>query len=164
VRLCLEMGKICDGGKMDVTLCIISFAWAARTAITTVAAIWTITAFWAIILAHHNRWALFMGINADGHIANDVFIQPCLTFQFGNNIAAGIDIKHDKMRFAILLDFIGQRAQTPGFGLDDLAFIIFNDFCSAFGKCVNLGLREVLTRQKHMLIQSHGRIPYLTDR
>ena len=49
------------------------------------------------------------------------------------------------MGFAVLLNFIGEAAKTPGFGLYDFALILFEGFGGVFCQRVNLGLRQVLT-------------------
>ena len=59
------------------------------------------------------------------------------------------------MRLAVLGDPVGEAAKPPGLGLDDLAAIVGQDFGGVFGKRVDLGLGEVLTREENMLVQSH---------
>ena len=97
-----------------------------------------------------------MLVNLDGDIADHVFVNLRLALQFGNNIAGGVDVQHHIMRLAVLGDFICKLAKAPGFRLGDFALIIFDDFCGGFRQRIDLGLSQVLTREKYMLVKRHG--------
>ena len=60
------------------------------------------------------------------------------------------------MRLAVLLDAVGEVPEAPGLGLDDLAAIVLDDLGGVFRQRIDLGLSQVLTREKHMLVKRHG--------
>lgn len=97
-----------------------------------------------------------MLVNLDGDIADHVFVDVGLAFQFGDNIARSVNVQHHIMRLAVLGDFVSKLAKTPGFGLGDLALIVFNDFGGGFRQRIDLGLGQILTREKYMLVKRHG--------
>jgi len=59
------------------------------------------------------------------------------------------------MRLAVLGDAIGERAETPGLRLGDLAAIVFDDLGCVFRERIDMGLRKVLAREENMLVERH---------
>src|SRR3546814_13869996 len=100
-----------------------------------------------------------MRIDLDGQVADDVLVDLRLALQLGDERRGRVDLEHDVMRLAVLLDAVGEAAKTPGLGLYDLAAIVLDDLGGAFRQRVDLGLRQVLTREKHMLVQRPGVLP-----
>src|SRR5579871_511731 len=127
----------------------------ARTAIAE-AAVATIVAI-AIGLAHHRRGAFLEFVDAHGEIAQHVLVDALLAFDLGNNGRGAIDVEHHEMRLAVLVDAVGQRAQAPLLGLGDLAAKRGDDAGDLVGDVFDLLRARVLTREKHMLIERHGR-------
>jgi hypothetical protein len=97
-----------------------------------------------------------MPIDADGHVADDVLVDAGLALDLCDYAGGRIDFEHHIMRLAVLRDAIGEAAQAPVFGLDDPAVPIVHDLGGGFRQRVDLGLSQILTREKHMLIERHG--------
>src|SRR4051794_34150890 len=77
----------------------------------------------ALAAAHHCRRAAFMLIDAEREKADHVLIDVGLTLELSDRRSGGVEVEHHIMRLAVLGDAIGQAAQAPGLGLDDLAAI-----------------------------------------
>ena len=97
-----------------------------------------------------------MRVDADGHEADDVFVDAGLALELGDRRRRGIDVEHDVMRLAVLGDAVGEAAQAPGFGLDDLAAVVGEDLGGVFRERVDLGLGQILTREENMLVKRHA--------
>src|SRR6202012_4858923 len=126
----------------------------ARATIAPVAAIPTVAAI-ALVAAHHRRRAGLVRVDAHGHVADHVLVDRDLALHLDDGRGRRIDLHHHVMRLAVLRDAIGEAAQTPGLRLDDLAAIILDDLGRGLGERIDLRLGEILTREKHMLVQSH---------
>src|SRR3569833_1603884 len=98
---------------------------AVATIATTFAVIATLAV--ALLLAHHHRRAFFMAVDADGHVADHVFVDLRLALQLGHDVARRVDFEHHVVRLAVLGDLVRQAAQTPILGLDDRALVILDD-------------------------------------
>jgi hypothetical protein len=96
-----------------------------------------------------------VGVDAHGHVADHVLVDRDLALHLNDGGGRAIDLHHHVMRLAVLRDAIGEAAQAPGLRLDDLAAIVLDDFGRGLGQRVDLPLGEILTREKHMLVQSH---------
>ena len=105
-----------------------------------------------------------MVVDADGHEADDVFVDAGLALQLGHRRRRGIDVEHDIMRLAVLGDAVGEAAQAPGFGLDHLAAVVGDDLGGVFRERIDLGLGQVLAREENMLVKRHVHAPMLADR
>jgi len=81
-----------------------------------------------------------MRVYADGHVTDHIFVHARLTLQLGDGVARSFNVEHHEMRFAVLLNFVGQCTKTPGFGLYDLALIVFYNLGGSFCQRINLGL------------------------
>src|SRR5690606_35799671 len=66
-----------------------------------------------------------------------------------------VDVEHDVMRLAVLGDAVGEAAQAPGLGLDDLALIVLDNLGGVFRERIHLGLGQILTREENMLVERH---------
>ena len=60
------------------------------------------------------------------------------------------------MALAVLGDPVGEGAEAPGLGLDDLPAVVGEDFGSVFRERVDLCLGKVLTREENMLVKRHA--------
>src|SRR5690606_20140257 len=89
----------------------------------------------------------------------DVLVEARLALQLGKGGRRRINVEHDVVRLAILGDAIGEGAQAPGLGLDDLAFIVLDNLGGVFRERVHLGLGQVLTREENMLVKRHVYLP-----
>jgi len=67
------------------------------------------------------------------------------------------------MSLAALLDLVGERLQTPIFGLGDLAAAFLYNGGEFLGQGVDLRLRNVLTCKEHMLVESHASFAFPHD-
>ena len=105
-----------------------------------------------------------MRIDADGHVAQDVFVEAGLALEFGQRRGGGIDVEHDIMRLAVLGDAVSEAAQAPGFGLDHLATVVGDDLGRVFRQRIDLGLGQILTREENMLVKRHASSLLLADR
>ena len=96
-----------------------------------------------------------MLIDLDGHVADHVLVDLRLALQLGDHRGGRVEVEGDIMRLAVLLDAIGDVAEAPGLGPGDLAAIVLDDLGGGFRQRVHLGLGQVLTRQKDMLVERH---------
>src|SRR3546814_7355688 len=97
---------------------VVAFAtWAAITTIPAIATITSVAAITtafavAVALAHHDRRSGFMRIDAQRHIADHVFVDRRLAFQFGDGGGGGVNVHQDIMRIAVLADAEIGRASS----------------------------------------------------
>ena len=96
-----------------------------------------------------------MLVHLDGHVADHVLVDLRLALELRDDMGRRLEIERDVMRLAVLGDPIGDVAKTPGLGLDDLPAIVLDDLGGVFRQRVHLGLGQILTREKHMLVKSH---------
>src|SRR3954451_8566842 len=131
-------------------------AAAVAAAIAAIAAVVVAAALVALAAPHHRARALLVLVDPDRHVADDVLVDLGLALQFGNDRRRRLEIERDIMSLAVLGDPVGDVAQAPGLGLDDLPAIVLDDLGGVFRQRVHLGLGEVLTRQKDMLVERHA--------
>jgi hypothetical protein len=105
-----------------------------------------------------------MGVDPDRHVADDVFVDLGLALELGDHRGRSIDIEKHIMGLAVLGDPVGEAAQAPGLGLHDLAAIILDDLGGVFRQRIDLGLGQVLTREKYMLVERHVRMSFAFGR
>ena len=98
-----------------------------------------------------------MLIDPDGHVADHVLVDLRLALQLGDDRRRRVEVERDIMRLAVLRDAIGEVAKAPGLRPDDLAAIVLDDLGGVFRQRVDLGLGQILTREKHMLVERHVR-------
>ena len=140
-RPCPRRGSSCGGGKMGGPS-VNPHLFVARAKLgdghrgrggrrgrdvaagTTVAAVAAVVAVALARSAHHRRRTFFMLIDADGHVADDVFVDVGLALELGDDAGGASMSSSDVMRLAVLGDAVGEAAQAPGLGLDDLAAIV----------------------------------------
>jgi hypothetical protein len=79
-------------------------------------------------------------VDTDGHVADDVFVDAGLTLELSDDRARCVDVEHHEMRLAVAFDLVGEGLEAPGLGLEDLAFVRFDDFGRRGRQRVNLGL------------------------
>src|SRR4051812_17491708 len=135
----------------------------ARTTVAAVTAVATITAVAvaALVAAHHRRRAGLVRVDAQGHVADDVLVDLGLALELGDDRGRCVEIEHHIMGLAVLRDPVGERAQAPGLGLDDLAAIVLDDLGGVLRQRVHLGLGQVLTRKEYMLVERHDALVLL---
>ena len=112
---------------------------AVTAALATIGATLTV----ALLLAHHHRRAGFVAVDADRHVADHVLVDAGLTLQFGDGVARCVDLEHHVMRLAVLRDLVSEAAKAPGFGLDDLALVVFDNLGGDFRQRVYLRLCQI---------------------
>ena len=103
-----------------------------------------------------NMDAGFVRIDLHRHVTDDVFIDLGLALKLGNDGTGCVQFEHHIMRLAVLGDLVGERAQTPGLRLHDLAAILFDDIRGICCQRVHLGLSQILTRKEYVLVKSHN--------
>ncbi len=95
-------------------------------------------------------------LDADGHEAEDVFVEAELTLHFGDEGWLGVEAEQHVVALAVLLDPVGQAAQTPVFALLDRAAIGFQFGANVVGDLLDLLLRDVVPCDEHGFIKRHG--------
>ena len=120
-----------------------------------ITAVATVAALIALVAAHHRRRSAFVLVDADGEEADDVLVDVRLALELSDRGRRRVEVEHHIMRLAVLGDAVGEGFQAPGLGLDHLAAIVGDDLGCVFRERVDLGLGQVLTRQKDMLIERH---------
>ena len=102
-----------------------------------------------------------MGVDADRHEADHVFVDAGLALQLGHRRRGRVDVEHDVMRLAVLGDAVGEAAQAPGFSLDHLAAVVGDNLGGVFRERIDLGLCQVLAREENMLVKRHVPCTYI---
>ena len=103
---------------------IVVVAPRAAFAASTIAAVATIAALVAIVavgLAHHRRGAFLVRLDADGEVAQHVFVEALLALDLVERRRRRVDVEQRHVRLAVLADAVGERLHAPIFGLGDLA-------------------------------------------
>lgn len=125
---------------------------AAVTAIATVA----VTAAGTVVaLLHHGGGAVFVLLDADGHVAQDVFVEAHLTLHLFHGGSRGVDVDERVIRLAILLDAVRQGLQTPVLNLADLAAIGFQHATILLDEGVDLLAADILAGKEYVLVERH---------
>ena len=73
-------------------------------------------------------------------VAEAAHAAEALALEFGDGITRSVEIEHDEMRLAVLLNLVGEAAKAPGFGLHDLTLILFDDLGGVFSQRIYLCL------------------------
>ena len=97
-----------------------------------------------------------MLFDANGEIADHVFADSLLPFDFGDRRRGGVDVEQHEVRLAVLVHPVGEGAYAPVFHLHDLAAETFDDAGHLGGQFLDLLGARILTREKNMLIKRHG--------
>src|SRR3954469_10986680 len=92
----------------------------------------------ALDLAHHRRRAFFQLIDANGEIAQHVFVDALLALDLGQRRGRRIDVEQREMRLAVLADPEVERLHPPVFVLRDLAAETFDDGGELLGQVFDL--------------------------
>src|SRR5690606_29448963 len=100
-------------------------ALAAVAAITTIPAVATIPALATLLaLLHLDRGAVLVLVDLDGQHAHDVVMQAGQTLHLLHGRGGRVRAQEGVMALAVLVDLVGQGAQTPVFRPDHLAAVI----------------------------------------
>src|SRR5690606_32462426 len=83
-----------------------------------------------------------------------------LPLHLGDGGVRCVDVHQRIVSLAILLDLVRDRSQTPIFGLADRAAIVGQDRLELVRQGLDLLGRDILARQKHMLIEWHEVVPF----
>ncbi len=118
---------------------------AAEAAVAEAAALVALTV--AIDLAHHRRGAFLEFFDADGEVAQHVFVDALLTLDLGQRGRRRVDIEQREVRLAVLLDAEVQRLHAPVFVLGDLAAQTLDDGRELLGQVLDLLRADVLARK-----------------
>ena len=119
-----------------------------------------IAAIVAVALAHLDGGLGLVLVDAHGDEADDVGRQTHAALHLGHRRRRGVDVQERVVGLAVLLDLEGDGLDAPVLGLADLSSAFLDD-CGVFlRQGLDLGLRNVLARQEHMLIERHA-VPFL---
>ena len=88
-----------------------------------------------------------MRLDADGEIAQHVFVQALLALDLVQRGRRRIDIEQRQVRLAVLAHAVGERLQAPIFVLGDLAAHLPDDAGQLRGQFFDLLRAQVLARQ-----------------
>jgi hypothetical protein len=136
-----------------------SIAVTARRAIVTIA---TARAVVAVAALHHRGRAFFQLVDADRHVAQDVFMDAHLALHFLHGIGRRVDVHQREMRLAVLVDAVLKRLQAPAFHFFHLAAAFFKDALEMRHKLFGLLGRNVLACKEHVLVISHCFLPFVS--
>src|SRR5690606_23408659 len=113
-----------------------------RTAVEAVtAALETVAALATIVtsaLLQHGRLAFLELLDADGHEAQDVFVDAHLALHLGNRSGGSVDVQQRVVSLAVLLDAITERLDAPVLDLRDRAAIRLDDALELLDKGFDL--------------------------
>ena len=101
-----------------------------------------------------------MGVDADGHEADDVLVEAHLALHLLDGRRRGVDVHQRVIGLAVLVDAIGQGLQTPVLDLRDLAAASFQNATQVFDQLIDLLVRDILTRKEDVLVKSHIVSPF----
>ena len=93
-----------------------------------------------------------MLVNAHGEVTDDVLVDAGLALELGNDGAGAFDVQQNEVRLAVAVDLVSEVLETPGLGLGHLAVVCFDDLGGRRGQCIDLGLAQVLAREKDVLV------------
>src|SRR5262249_39591588 len=110
----------------------------------------------AIDLSHHGGRAGFEFLDPHRHGAQHIFANVLLPLDLGDRGSRRVHVEEGEMRLAVLADAIGQGLDAPILHLWDVAAHLLDDALVAGGKFIDLLLRQILPRQKDMLVQWHA--------
>ena len=60
------------------------------------------------------------------------------------------------MAFAVLVDLVGHGFEAPILGVQDRAIVVFENLCEVLDEPFGLRVRDVLARNKDVLVESHA--------
>ena len=109
----------------------------------------------AIGFAHHRRRSFLVRFDADGEIAQNIFVEAFLALDLVERRRRRIDVKQRHVRFAVLANAIGEGLQAPIFVLGDLATHLPDHSGQLRGQFLDLLRAQVLAREVDVFIQRH---------
>jgi len=86
-------------------------------------------------------------LDADGEVAQDVFVETLLALDFVEGRRRSVDVEQRHVRFAVLADAVVEGLHPPIFGLGDLAAGLGDDGRELGGQFLDLLRREILARK-----------------
>ncbi len=101
----------------------------------------------ALDLAHHRRRAFLKFVDANGEIAQHVFVDALLALDLGQRRGRRIDVEQREVRLAVLADAEVQRLHAPVFVLGDLAAETFDHGGELLAQVLDLLRADVLARE-----------------
>jgi hypothetical protein len=119
---------------------------AVAKAIVSVATVVTVT------LLQHCRGTFFEFVDPDRQDAEDILIQPLLTFHFSDSRRRRINVHQSEMGFAVFADPIGERLQAPRLDLGNRSATFFDDRLKLLDKRLDLLAGYILPRQKNVFV------------
>ena len=93
-----------------------------------------------------------MRLDADGEIAQHVFVEPFLALDFVERGRRRIDVDQRHVRFAVLADAVVERLEAPIFVLGDLAALLFDDAGQLRGQFLDLLPAQILAREVDVFV------------
>src|SRR5712671_680749 len=109
----------------------------------------------AIDLSHHRRRAGLEFLDPHRNGAQHIFPDVLLPLDLGDRRSRRIHVEEGEMRLAVLTDAIGKGFDAPILHLRDAAAHLLDDALKMGRNFIDLLLRQILPRQKNMLIQWH---------
>src|SRR5215471_5250250 len=111
----------------------------------------------AIGLSHHGRRTGFQFLHPHCHGTQHIFVDVLLPFDLGHRGSRCVHVEQGEMGLTVLADAISQGLNAPILGLCDAAAHLLDDALIVGRKFVDLLLRQILPRQKDMLVQWHAK-------
>ena len=106
----------------------------------------------AVGFAHHRRGTFLVLFDADGEVAQHIFVQPLLALDLVERGRRRIDIEQRHVRLAVLADAVGEGLQPPIFVLGDLAAHLSDDAGQLRGQFLDLLRAQVLAREVDVFV------------
>src|SRR5581483_8715776 len=110
--------------------------------------------------AHHGRRPLFVLLDPDGQVAQDLFIEPLQPLDLIDRRRWRVDVHQGEMRLAVLAQAVGERFDAPRFSLGDGAAEALDDALELRGQFLDLLRAGVLARKIDVFVERHG-CPFL---
>src|SRR5262249_21708589 len=106
---------------------------------------------------HDGRGAFLERVDAHGEEAQHILIDAHGALHLAHRGMRRLDVEEDVVALAILLDAVGEGAQTPIFALLDLAAALADDAGESLRQALDLRRGDVLARNEYRLVQTHMR-------
>src|SRR5262249_32941961 len=88
-------------------------------------------------------------------IAQYVLVDAHRALELGDRSAGAVDIEHDVVALAVLLDAIGEVAQAPVLAADHLALVLLRYLGKGIRQSFRLRRGDVLARNEDSLVEGH---------
>ena len=104
----------------------------------------------------HGRGTLLEGLDAHGQKPQHILVDAHVALHLHHGRRGRVEVHEHVVALAVLLDAVGEVAQTPIFPLRHLAALLDDNRGKGLGQRFDLGGRGVLARDKDVLVERHS--------